>query len=348
MDPIVTAACDLLATHRAFVLATIIRQSGSAPCKAGTRMLITPEQEIVGTIGGGLLELETMQTAAQMNEQAPARYLDFDLANRDAANMGMICGGVVRVLLDYIQPGEANRTLFEKWREELSQGRKAMLISLIAGSDTPIQRIDHGLLKDDNTLQGALELPSALHQALSDALAQAQHVQVLDSAAHLVVADPGHTAPTLFIFGAGHVAVPTAHIAALVGFDVVVLDDRCELASAARFPEAAAVCTLSNFEAAFEGLAVTPDSYIIIVTRGHLYDRTVLALALKTPAAYIGMIGSRRKRDAVYLRLLEDGYTAADIARVHSPIGLTIGAGTPEEIAVSIAAELIAVRAGVK
>jgi xanthine dehydrogenase accessory factor len=346
MDPIVSAACEMLTEGRAFVLATIISHEGSTPRTSGTRMLITKTQEIVGTIGGGLLELETMQAATKMDEQTPARILDFDLANRDAANLGMICGGVARVLLDYIRPDEANRRLFSSWLEELSRGRKAMLISQVSGPPTVIRKIDHALLKSDDSLQGALELPADVRGMLSERIAQAAVVQVLDREGGLVVADPGHIAQTLYVFGAGHVAVPTAHLAAMVGFDVVVLDDRSEFAAAARFPDAAAVHTIAGFDAAFDSLSVNSDGYIIIVTRGHLHDRTVLAQALKTPAAYIGMIGSRKKRDAIYMRLLKDGYTAADIARVHSPIGLSIGADTPEEIAVSIVGELIAVRAG--
>jgi xanthine dehydrogenase accessory factor len=346
MDPLVTAACDMLAEGRPFVMATIISHEGSTPRSSGTRMLITKAQEIVGTIGGGLLELETMQVAAQMDEQAPARILDFDLANQDAANLGMICGGVARVLLDYIQADEDNRRLFSSWLEELSQGRKAMLISQVSGPPTEIRKIEHALLKSDNSLQGRVDLPVDVREMLFERIGQAPVVQVLDREGELIVADPGHFAQTLYVFGAGHVAVPTAHLAAMVGFDVVVLDDRSEFAAAARFPDAAAVHTIANFDTAFDSLNVTADDYVIIVTRGHLHDRTVLAQALKTPATYIGMIGSRKKRDAVYMRLLKDGYTATDIARVHSPIGLSIGADTPEEIAVSIVGEMIAVRAG--
>ncbi|MDX9788789.1 MAG: XdhC family protein [Desulfobacterales bacterium] len=348
MDVVVSAACELLAKGRAFVLATIIDQQGSAPRTAGTRMLITAACETVGTIGGGLLEAETMKAAAQMNEEAPARFLTFDLTHQDAANLEMICGGRVRVLLDYIQPDDDNRVLFTDWRDSLAKGRKAMLISIICGDQTHIERIDHALLMSDQSVQARATLSAAFVEKLSAGITIADHVQVLSLDERLVVVDPGRIAQPLYIFGAGHVSRPTAHLAALVGFGVVVLDDRADFADPARFPDAVAVQTLSSFDGAFENLAVTADAYIVIVTRGHLHDRTVLAQALKTPAAYIGMIGSRRKRDTIYEQLLKDGFTAADIARVHSPIGLTIGADTPEEIAVSIVAELIAVRAGVK
>lgn len=346
MDPLVISACEILTQGRAFVLATIIRRQGSAPRTSGTRMLITAEQQIVGTIGGGLLEAKTMETAARMNAQPAARIITFDLTSQDAARMEMICGGRVEVLLDYISPDDENLTLFNTWREALSQGHRAVFVTVVSGTGTRVERIDHSLLWGDNQFRGRLEIPARLREKLFHMMTAAPHIQVLHQEGGLVVADPGWVAPTLYIFGAGHVARPTAQLAAMVGFAVVVVDDRAEFADAARFPEAAAVHVIPGFDAAFESLAVDTDSYVIIVTRGHLHDKVVLAQALKTPAAYIGMIGSRRKRETIYDALLKQGYTQADIARVHCPIGLAIGADTPEEIAVSIAGELIAVRAG--
>lgn len=344
MDPIVSTACDRLAAGQPFVLATIIQHHGSAPRTIGTRMLITVEKEIVGTIGGGLLEAETIRAAARMNAQAPARFLNFDLTHEDAAAMEMICGGSVKVFLDYIVPDDQLRALFAAWQAELSRGRKAMLVSEIYGDETQIDHVDHSLLRWDNPGEENAASANNLHQALADITVNPAHIHILNREGRLVVMDPGCIAPALYIFGAGHVARPTAHLAAMAGFEVVVLDDRSDFANATRFPEAAAVRTLSSFATAFENLSVNTDTYIVIVTRGHLHDRIVLAQALKTPAVYIGMIGSRRKRDAIYDHLLNDGYNAADIARVHCPIGLAIGAETPEEIAVSIVAEMITVR----
>lgn len=134
-------------------------------------------------------------------------------------------------------------------------------------------------------------------------------------------------------------------MAALAGFDVLVLDDRADFANAERFP----FCrtrVLPSFGDALAGVPCGPGCFLVIVTRGHVHDAGTLALALRTRAGYIGMIGSRRKRDAVYDRLRGQGFTDADFARVRCPIGLDIGAETPEEIAVSIVAELIAHRAG--
>ena len=130
----------------------------------------------------------------------------------------------------------------------------------------------------------------------------------------------------------------------MVGFQTVVIDDRPAFASQDRFPQAD-IMVIDNF-ACLPALAVTPDSYLVIVTRGHLHDQTVLEQVLQTEAGYIGMIGSRRKRDLVFADLQAKGYKTADLQRVHAPIGIPIEAETPEEIAVSIVAELIQVRAG--
>ncbi len=155
-----------------------------------------------------------------------------------------------------------------------------------------------------------------------------------------------HTAMgTLYLFGAGHVALQVANLAQNVHFQTIVLDDRQEFANSDRFVTAAEVKVLSSFEQALEGLEIDNDSYMVILTRGHSHDKTVLRQALGAPARYIGMIGSTRKRDAIYKALRNEGVTARELERVHCPIGLAIKAQTPEEIAVSIVAELIRKRA---
>jgi xanthine dehydrogenase accessory factor len=161
----------------------------------------------------------------------------------------------------------------------------------------------------------------------------------------LILIEPVLPADTVFLFGAGHVAQPTARLAAFVGFRVRVVDDRAEFANAERFPEAEEVRVATDFDSALKGFAIDRSAFIVIVTRGHLHDKTVLMQALRTEAAYIGMIGSRRKRDHIFNASLKQDFTEADLKRVHSPIGLDIGAETPEEIALSIVAELVHARA---
>ena len=149
----------------------------------------------------------------------------------------------------------------------------------------------------------------------------------------------------LILVGAGHVAACTAEAAARVGFQVTVMDDRAEFANRERFPQANSIRVLPGFRGCLNGLEIDQDSYIVIVTRGHMHDQDVLEQALATRAGYIGMIGSRRKRNAIYTQLLDKGITGAQLELVRCPIGMAIEADTPEEIAVSIVGELIYQRA---
>lgn len=158
-----------------------------------------------------------------------------------------------------------------------------------------------------------------------------------------VFIEPITGAPTLFIFGGGHIAVPLAKMAAIVGYKITVIDERPEFADAGRFPDAAEVL-ISEIGPAYASLAIGKGSYIVIVTHGHMGDEAALEGALKTPAKYIGMIGSKTKNKAVFAHLLEKGFTQSDLDRAHAPIGLNIRAQTPEEIAVSILGEMIAVK----
>ena len=157
--------------------------------------------------------------------------------------------------------------------------------------------------------------------------------------------EPVHYLGTVYIFGAGHVSQKLASLTSFVGFQTVVLDDRGEYANKDRFPDAGRVIVASDMGNCMKDLPINKSSYIVIVTRGHAYDMTILAQALQTDAGYIGMIGSRRKRDIIYEHLRQSGVSEEALNRVHSPIGTRINAETPEEIAVSIIGELISARA---
>lgn len=155
--------------------------------------------------------------------------------------------------------------------------------------------------------------------------------------------EPVEPLPQAFIFGAGHISKSLSRLCAMLGFSVTVIDDRETYANRERFPEADAIFA-GNYEEIFPKLPVNSSSYLIIVTRGHRDDMRVLRWAATAPAAYIAMIGSRRKVISVVRELVREGMDPELFRRVHAPMGLDIGAVTPEEIAVSVAAEMIAVR----
>ena len=153
-----------------------------------------------------------------------------------------------------------------------------------------------------------------------------------------------HPRGTVYIFGAGHVGVCVAHLASYVDFRVVVVDDRAEFADREKIPDADEVIVVESFDEFFAADELDEDSYAVIVTRGHAHDKTVLGKTLRTRAGYVGMIGSRRKTALIYQALLMEGFSRDDLQRVHAPIGLPIGGETPQEIGVSIVAEMIQVR----
>lgn len=158
--------------------------------------------------------------------------------------------------------------------------------------------------------------------------------------------DPIAAPETLVIAGGGHIAIPLAEMAARTGFRVVVVEDRPEFASRERFPDAHDI-VIGPFGETLEGLPGGPRAYFVIITRGHIYDRECLEAVMRKESAYVGMIGSRRRIKAVFESLAREGARQHQLDRIHSPIGLNIGARTPAEIAVSILAELVAVRHGV-
>ena len=158
-----------------------------------------------------------------------------------------------------------------------------------------------------------------------------------------IFVEPVLPVPVLFLFGAGHVAVNLYKVSQNAGFDVIVIDDRESYANRERFPEAREVFA-TDFDQAMSQLAPNESSFIVIVTRGHRDDMRVLRWAVQTPARYIGMIGSKRKVISIYRELEKEGMPAHLFENVHAPVGLDIGAITPEEIAVAITAEMIAVR----
>ncbi|WP_028584776.1 XdhC family aldehyde oxidoreductase maturation factor [Desulfogranum mediterraneum] len=318
------------------VLGAIVRSAGSAPRTSGARMLVLADGSLAGSVGGGSVEGACQAAATKLlADSASHRELDFNLSSSAAADEGMVCGGAVTVLLQRVKPSELER--FLELRRLYRAGARPLLLTLLPRADSPPELMMLGS-------EAPAELPETLREQLLNKGRRSPFTLVHNEREFFVepLVHPG----TVHLAGAGHVAFSTGHLAAYAGFEVVVLDDRAEFANSERYPTAREVRVLENFDHCFPELGT--DDYVVIVTRGHIHDRDVLAQALRTGAGYIGMIGSSKKRRAVYASLLADGFTEADLDRVYSPIGLDIGSDTPAEIGVSIVAELIQVRAGKK
>jgi xanthine dehydrogenase accessory factor len=324
MREFVRSVCGLVDAGETCVLATVVESSGSTPRSSGAKMAVRRDGSIVGTVGGGLAEAMACREGLAIigGGDGAARLLFVDMTRELAAESDMICGGGLSILLETVEPDGPGAAVYRELDGLLRQGVAATLSTRCEETDA-LRAVNHMVLK-------SLESTSPRFE---------------NRGMDLFLWEPFVPPAPLYIFGAGHVALFTARVASMVGFRTVVLDDRADFANRERFPTADEVVVLDSFDGCCDGLEIGRDASIVIVTRGHLHDRNVLAEALDTDAGYVGMIGSRKKRDKIYDSLLADGFAQADIDRCRCPIGLTIGAQTPEEIAVSIVGELIQARA---
>lgn len=250
-----------------FIFAQITKSSGSAPRKAGAAMLILPDGQTVGTVGGGIIEYTASLDALTAWKEQKSFTKDYDLSNRKAAELGMICGGKVTIEFQYI---------------------------------------------------------SYKNQAFR------RYLQV----------EFQKSGNTVYIFGGGHVAQELVPVLTHLDFSCVVFDDRPEFSNREVFPDAKE-CITGDFETIANFIEIKEGDFVCIMTRGHQFDYLVEKQVLKTPASYIGVMGSRSKTKIIHGKLLTDGFSEEEISRLKSPIGLDIKAETPAEIAISIAAELI-------
>ncbi len=339
--------CHLLEEGEDLVLATVIGHSGSTPRSVGTKMVVRPCGAIVGTIGGGLVEFHAQKLAREVFNSGRALTETVEFTGADAAATDqMICGGKMEILIELLLADPDNVREIKELILLLQKRHKGFLVKTIDTTGDMVRRMPWCLVQGGEVTLGNFPWSAPLLADITAEAARAKHPLAVVGEEKRFFVEPTVLPGSVFLFGAGHVSRPVAEMAHMVDFRTVVLDDRPDFANADRFPNADGINVISSFHQAFDGLEIDRDSYLVIVTRGHLHDKTVLEQALKTKAGYIGMIGSKRKRDLIYRELLDKGFTSEDLGRVYAPIGLAIDAETPEEIAVSIVAELIQVRAG--
>jgi xanthine dehydrogenase accessory factor len=348
MKELAERICALLQAGRPAAVATILSRSGSAPRTAGSKMVVDEQGGFVGTIGGGKFEADVLAEAGRALAEGRPKKMFFDLTNDDVSAMDMICGGKMEVLVDYLAPEDDVTAVFAAWKSAMEEKRAGSLVTLMRANARQVEQTVHCMVFADKTVAGNWPHSAALLARVAKAPFASAVSQVVEADNVQLLVEPTVMTKTLVIFGAGHVSMPTARLAGEIGFRVVVVDDREAFANRERFPGADQIRVPEDFTASLSGLSFDADTFVVIVTRGHRYDKEVLGQVLSTGAGYIGMIGSRRKRDAIYAALKKEGVADEDLARVHCPIGLSIGAETPAEIAVSIVAELIACRADIK
>jgi len=343
MKELMEKAKNLLEQDESFVMATIVAHAGSTPREAGSRMIVRENGEFFGTIGGGLVEAIVQKKAKEIFEKQNTIVQEYNLDREQAAALDMICGGNLMVCIAYVDAKQKeNLDVYDAVLDAIRKKERRWLVTFVPdlSQETGLQQC---VIKPDGSVIGNIKDDL---EELKEFSAQVKRFTAFRSSTNRnYMIEPVGNVSKAYICGAGHVGQKLAPLLNYVGFYTVVLDDRKEFANEQRFPTADEIVVLESFDSTFSGFEMDADSYIVIVTRGHRHDKNVLAQALKTKAGYIGMIGSRPKRDKIYQQLLEEGYTKEDIERVYSPIGVDIRSETPEEIGISITAEMVRVRA---
>jgi xanthine dehydrogenase accessory factor len=355
-EEIWTEAVRTLEHNKPFALATVINVRGSTPREVGAKMIVREDGQF-GTIGGGCGEAEVFRKARLLlDEGVGARIAEVDLTGDfDQQQIGT-CGGIMDVFIDLWSP-LPDLPIAHKLAESARRSRPAALVTLVdpgrasdvpAGAKIVVDPADHrsspqlaGLEPsafDQISERAADAIPGLLEVSGDGAIAPVTHIE--SNGAARVFVDPISGAQRLIIIGAGHIAQPLAAMGSMLGFHVTVIDDRASFANRERFPTADEII-VRPFAAAIDGLKLDRHCYLISVTRGHAFDEEAVRAALKQPGCFIGLIGSRRRVKATLARIEEDGADPNLLDQIHAPLGLDIGAETPEEIAVAIIAEIV-------
>ncbi|HLX37559.1 MAG TPA: XdhC family protein [Candidatus Binataceae bacterium] len=354
-DQIWAEALRTLERGKPFVLATVVNVRGSTPREVGAKMIVRDDGQF-GTIGGGCGEAEVFRKARLLlDDKSEARLAEVDLTGDfDQQEIGT-CGGIMDVLIDRWAP-ETDLPLAKKLADAAEHSHPAALLTVVdpgrrtvgVGARTVIDPADRDISAlarvglDSFAMEQVAERAADSHAGLVEVGESGLHhtTRIEPNGTPRIFIDPIAGAQRLIIVGAGHIAQPLAAMGSMLGFHVTVIDDRHQFANRERFPTANEII-VKPFQAAIDGLRLDKHCYLVSVTRGHAYDEEAVAAALRQPCGFVGMIGSKRRVRTTLDRLAEAGIARERTEDVHAPLGLDIGAETPEEIAVAIIAEIV-------
>jgi xanthine dehydrogenase accessory factor len=348
----------LLNEGETLAIATIVSTLGSTPREVGAKMVVSPAGEILGTVGGGCGEAEVRRQAVQVIRSRKPALVRVELMDDIESNSPAVCGGILNVFVDPWWQ-DAHTPACGKLAEALLQvdaeGAAAVMATVVSATNCgDVEPGNKCLIRDGMQTCGNIHNEELLQAILK----QAEVLLPREECKQITIELPGaeRKAEVFFdvitavrkviIVGAGHLAIPLAKFAKILGFHITVLDDRVVYANRERFPDVDEVLA-GDMAETLSGLEITSQTYIVLITRGHQYDEPCLRAIIHSPAKYIGMIGSKRRIKACFIRFRdEDKIPEELLKRVYAPIGLDIRAESPEEIALSIIAEMVKVRRG--
>jgi xanthine dehydrogenase accessory factor len=339
-------------------VATIVSTLGSTPREVGAKMVITASGEILGTVGGGCGEAEVRREAIQVIRSRKPTLVRVELMDDIESDSPAVCGGILNVFVDPWWQDAASPVcgnLAEELTQIASKGTPAVVATIVRAENFDnVHPGDKCLIQDgalkSGSIQNEMLLPVILKEADNRLRREESRQVTLDLPGTVCRAEVFFEVMTAtrkaIIVGAGHLAIPLVQFAKILGFHITVLDDRVMYANRERFPDVDEVL-VGDMAETLSRIEITPQTYIVLITRGHQFDEPCLRAVIHSPAKYIGMIGSKRRIKACFIRFRDEDKIPEELLRkVYAPIGLDIKAESPEEIALAIIAEMIKVRRG--
>ena len=326
------------AEDQPIALATVIQTWGSSPRRAGARMALTPDGKITGSVSGGCVEGAVFEAGVDVLKSNRPQLLHFGVADETAWDVGLACGGSIDI---FVKP--LDTAFFKALRSVLVNEQPAVVLTVVRGPDEVIGR--EILVSEDGNVIGSIneELDRQALDLAREALAQGESRRVMLGDDVEVFMEVTLPPPTLIAVGGVHITIALMTLAKTLGYRTVVVDPRSAFGNEARFPHVDQLIQAWPQDA-FQQVPITRSTAIAMLTHDPKLDDPALKIALPSPAFYVGALGSKTTQAKRRQRLLEDGLTKEQLHRLHGPIGLEIGAGTPEEIAFSIMAEIVAAR----
>lgn len=321
--------------HQPVALATVVHTWGSAPRKVGAKMALTAGGAISGSVSGGCVEGAVFDAGIEVLETGQSRLLRFGVADETAWGVGLACGGTIEVFVERL-----DSTFYEFYHSLISHDQPGRVVTIIRGPEGKVGA-KMGISADGGRL-------GTLGEGLDEAAAVAAQSLPFSASHRLseeieLFVDMVRSAPTLVVVGGVHIAIALTSMANTLGYRTILIDPRRAFGSEARFPHVDQLITAWPDEA-FAQMRLTEETAVALLTHDPKIDDPALKAVLASPVFYVGALGSKKTHAKRHERLIAAGFNEKQFRRIHGPIGLDIGAGTPEEIALSIMAEIVQAR----